>query len=71
MNDVHVVPADQEHETNPACWCGPVTSYEDPAFGGRVWLHRRGHDLPHIERSSPAPAGENPIDSQGGSQLPS
>jgi hypothetical protein len=46
-NDLHVVPADQEHESDPSCWCGPITETEDVATGARVWLHRRSHDHGH------------------------
>lgn len=54
--DAHVVPADQIHDNTPQCWCRPATSYEDPATGNRVWLHRRGHDVPHLEREAAANA---------------
>jgi len=44
--EAHVIPAEQVHRPNVACWCQP--SYEASDFlGPRLWLHRRSHDHGH------------------------
>ena len=32
-------PTTVEHVTSGTCWCQPVTTYEDPATGERVFVH--------------------------------
>lgn len=46
----HVYPAhaEIEHELSGFCWCQPT--YEDTPDGGRIFIHRRTLDSPHIER---------------------
>lgn len=57
MSDMHVVPANQEHDSSPACWCGPVTDYVEPLTSARVWVHRRANDLPHYDAPRPRRLG--------------
>jgi hypothetical protein len=72
--DIHVYPVNQEHDSSPQCWCQPAISYRELTTGGRVWLHRRAHDLPHREKENPASpengrAGESGDEPHAVSQL--
>lgn len=31
---------DRPHQMAGTCWCAPVTNYEDPITGDRVFVHR-------------------------------
>ena len=46
---VHVTPVtvEPEHELHGFCWCQPVV--EDVLPEGRIYIHRRTLDSPHIE----------------------
>jgi hypothetical protein len=34
--DIHVMPADDKHESDPSCWCAPEQDHIEP----NVWIHR-------------------------------
>jgi hypothetical protein len=48
-NVSHVYPEDSEpeHKLDGFCWCQPLV--EDVAPEGRIYIHRRSLDSPHIE----------------------
>ncbi len=48
-NEGHVTPCpdEPEHRLDGYCWCQPVV--EDVPPDGRIYIHRRTLDSPHIE----------------------
>lgn len=55
MSDLHVIPAWQEHDLSPLCWCQPVKDEDRlPPF---LWIHRLANDGRHrvAEEQDPGP----------------
>ena len=52
--DAHVVPVNDDgittdHASASDCWCQPTIDWQNPATGGRVYVHRRYLDGRVIE----------------------